>query len=585
MRQLRLTTNAVRTGRRTARRTLTAISPDEALTLIERLERDVEGEVRFDDGTRALYATDGSNYRHVPIGVVLPRSIDDVVATVAACRAHGVPVLSRGGGTSLAGQCCNTAVVIDWSKHLPRLIALDPTEGCAAVQPGIVRDDLDREAAKYQLTFGPDTSTHQYATLGGMVGNNSCGVHSVMAGKTEENTEELEILLYDGTRLTVGPTSDEDLQRIVAAGGRRGEIYAQLRDLRDRYADLIRARYPQIPRRVSGYNLQQLLPENGFHVARALVGTESTCVTVLRAKVRLVPRPRAKSLLVLGFPSVGEAGDAVPLCMEHGPIGLEGIDDRLIDDMKKKKIHPQDIELVPPGKGWLLVEYGAESKDESDDKASKLMRALEKHRPKPTMKLYDEPPMESKLWEVRESGLGATARVPGDPDTWEGWEDAAVPPERLGDYLREFRKLLDQYGYLCSLYGHFGQGCVHTRIDFDVKSAEGIGKYREFVEEAADMVVGFGGSLSGEHGDGQSRGELLPKMFGPELVQAFAEFKSIWDSDDGMNPGKVVRPHRLDQDLRYGTSYDPREPETVFAYPEDDFSFIRVTERCVGVGK
>src|SRR5437773_1716969 len=241
MRQLRLTPNAIRNGGRPAGPTLSAVSPDEALTLLDRLERDVEGEVRFDDGTRALYATDGSNYRHVPIGVVLPRSVDDVLATVAACRAHGIPVLSRGGGTSLAGQCCNTAVVMDWSKYLHRILELDPEERFAVVQPGIVRDDLDREAARHQLTFGPDTSTHQYATLGGMVGNNSCGVHSVMAGKTEENTEELEILLYDGTRLTVGPTPDEELDRIVADGGRRGEIYSKLRDIRDRYADLIRA--------------------------------------------------------------------------------------------------------------------------------------------------------------------------------------------------------------------------------------------------------------------------------------------------------------------------------------------------------
>jgi len=564
---------------------LASVPSDQALTLLEELERDVEGEVRFDPGARALYATDGSNYRHVPIGVVVPRTVDDVVATVAACRRHDLPVLSRGGGTSLAGQCCNTAVVIDWSKHAHRLLELDPEARFALVQPGIVRDDLDREAERHHLTFGPDTSTHQYATLGGMIGNNSCGVHSVMAGKTEENTEELEVLTYDGLRMRVGPTPDDELARIIAAGGRRGEIYSKLRDLRDRHADLIRERYPRIPRRVSGYNLQQLLPENGFHVARALVGTESTCVTVLAARVRLVPSPPARSLLVLGYPSIGEAGDDVPEVLEHGPIGLEGIDDRLVEDMKKKHVHPQDIELVPEGKGWLLVEFGGQSKEESDAKAETLMRKLGKRKSAPTMKLYDDPPLEAKVWEVRESALGATARVPGMPDTWEGWEDSAVPPDRLGDYLRELRRLFDRFGYGCSLYGHFGQGCVHTRIDFDLKSDDGIAKFREFVEEAADMVVSFGGSLSGEHGDGQSRAELLPKMFGKELVRAFEEFKAIWDPDDRMNPGKIVRPHRLDQDLRYGRDYGPKEPVTHFAYAEDQFSFVRATERCIGVGK
>ena len=580
MRPLRLAAT-----RRPASPGLASVPSDQALTLLEELERDVEGEVRFDPGARALYATDGSNYRHLPIGVVVPKTVDDVVATVAACRRHDLPVLSRGGGTSLAGQCCNTAVVIDWSKQAHRLLELDPEAGFALVQPGIVRDDLDREAERHHLTFGPDTSTHQYATLGGMIGNNSCGVHSVMAGKTEENTEALEVLTYDGVRMRVGPTSDDELARIIAAGGRRGEIYAKLRDLRDRYADLIRERYPRIPRRVSGYNLQQLLPENGFHVARALVGTESTCVTVLEAKVRLVPSPPARSLLVLGYPSVGEAGDDVLEVLEAGPIGLEGIDDRLIEDMKKKHVHPQDIDLVPKGKGWLLVEFGDQSKEESDAKAEALMRKLGKRKAAPTMKLYDDPPLEAKVWEVRESALGATARVPGMPDTWEGWEDSAVPPERLGDYLRELRKLFDRYGYGCSLYGHFGQGCVHTRIDFDLKSDAGIGKYREFVEEAADLVVSLGGSLSGEHGDGQSRAELLPKMFGPELVRAFEEFKAIWDPADRMNPGKIVHPHRLDQDLRYGTDYGPKEPDTHFAYGEDEFSFVRATERCVGVGK
>ncbi|MCA1716033.1 MAG: 4Fe-4S dicluster domain-containing protein, partial [Actinobacteria bacterium] len=368
-------------------------------------------------------------------------------------------------------------------------------------------------------------------------------------------------------------------------GGRRGEIYAKLRDLRDKYADLIRERYPDIPRRVSGYNLDDLLPEKGFNVARALTGSEGTLVTILEAKVRLVHSPPYRSLLVLGYPSIYEAGDHVSEVLQHGPTGLEAIDDTLIDDMKKKYMHPGDIPLLPEGKGWLLVEFGGETTEESHGKAQKLMEALGEAEDAPSMKLFEDPSEASRVWDVREDGLGATAFVPGQGDAWEGWEDAAVPPERLGDYLRDFRNLLNEYGYSTSLYGHFGDGCVHCRMDFDLRTAEGIEKWRAFLDEAADLVVSYGGSLSGEHGDGQSRAELLPKMFGEELVQAFREFKSIWDPEWKMNPGKVVDAYRITENLRLGTDYNPHEPETYFSYPEDNGSFAHATLRCVGAGK
>jgi FAD/FMN-containing dehydrogenase/Fe-S oxidoreductase len=556
---------------------------------VKRLERDLRGvlrgEVRFDDGSRALYATDGSNYRQPPIGVVVPRDKEDVVAAVEVCRAHEAPILSRGGGTSLAGQCCNVVVVMDMSKYQRDILDLDPSQKRAVVQPGVVLDDLRNSAERYHLTFAPDPSTHEYCTLGGMIGNNSCGVHSVMGGLTADNVEELEILTYDGLRMRVGETSPEELSDIIAAGGRRGEIYTALRDLRDRYADLIRERYPRIPRRVSGYNLDELLPEKGFHVARAVVGSESTCITVLEAKVRLLPSPPVKSLLVLGYPDVATAADHVPDVLPYGCIGLEGLDDRLIEDMKKKKIHPEDIELLPEGMGWLLVEFGGQTKDDADQQARALMKDFKKDHGAPSMKLFDDDAEVKKVWEVRESGLGATARVPGMPDTWEGWEDSAVPPERFGDYLRDLRKLYDDYGYEGAFYGHFGQGCLHTRITFDMVTAEGIAKYRSFVEDAADLVVSLGGSLSGEHGDGQSRAELLPKMFGSELVRAFGEFKAIWDPQGRMNPGKVVDAYKLDQNVRLGTGYRPARVETHFRYPDDDGDFSKAVERCVGVGK
>lgn len=549
----------------------------------------IEGEVRFDAGSRALYATDGSNYRQVPIGVVIPRSIDDVVRTVEVCRKHGAPLLSRGGGTSLTGGCCNVAVVMDWSKHLNQVLSIDPAAKLARVQPGAVLDILRNQAETHHLTFAPDPSTHTHNTLGGMIGNNSCGVHSLIGlgtGRTSDQVHELEVLLYDGTRLTVGATSEEDLERIIGEGGRRGEIYSKLKALRDRYADEIRRRYPKnLPRRVSGYNLDDLLPEKGFNVARALSGTEGTCVTVLEASLHLVPSPAVKSVLVLGYPDVYSAGDHVSEIMRFKPTGLEGLDDILVHDMKKKGIHPKDITLLPEGGGWLLAEFGGESKRESDDKARKLMAHLKTVPKPPSMKLFDNESEEEHLWKVRESGLGATARIPGENDAWEGWEDAAVPPEKVGPYLRDFRKLLQKFGYACSLYGHFGQGCIHTRIDFELKTYEGVKHYRKFLDEAGDLVVSYGGSISGEHGDGQSKAALLPKMFGPELVRAFGEFKAIFDPDNKMNPHKVVDPYLPGENLRLGPAYNPPQVETHFKFPDDKGSFAYATERCVGIGE
>ncbi|HJV83872.1 MAG TPA: FAD-linked oxidase C-terminal domain-containing protein [Noviherbaspirillum sp.] len=549
------------------------------------LARSIEGEVRFDAGSRALYATDASNYRQVPIGVVIPRTVEDVVTTVRLCWQYGAPVLSRGGGTSLCGQCCNVAVVMDFSKYLNKVIEIDRDAKTARVQPGCVLDDLRDAAGKVGLTFAPDPATHTHNTLGGMIGNNSCGPHSVMGGETVHNVIELDILTYDGERMTVGETSDSLLHEILAQPGRRGDIYDQLQKLRDRYTDEIRRRFPQIPRRVSGYNLEALLPEHGFNVARALVGSESTCVVILEAKLRLLDKPAASSLVVLGYKDVYEAGDHVPEVMKHKPIALEGMDDRLIGDMKAVHLHPENVELLPKGGGWLLVEFGGNSKEDSDDKARAMMDALSKVENPPSMKLYDDPPVEKNIWKVRESGLGATAHVPNQKLTWEGWEDSSVPPENLGKYLRALRALFEKYGYMCDLYGHFGQGCVHTRIDFDLETAPGIAKFRDFLHEAAHLVTSLHGSISGEHGDGQSKAELLPIMFGDELMQAFREFKRIWDPQGKMNPGKVIDAYRADENLRIGTEYDPPPVKVHFHYPDDNGNFPRALLRCVGVGE
>jgi FAD/FMN-containing dehydrogenase/Fe-S oxidoreductase len=550
----------------------------------QRLARDlggaIRGGIRFDDGTRAMYATDASNYRQVPIGVVLPRTLDDVVAAIAVCRGHDVPVLSRGGGTSLGGECCNVAVVLDFSRYLNAVESIDEQRQLAVVQPGAVLDQFNKESRRHgRLVFGPKPATHDRCTIGGMLGNNSCGSTAQWSGTTAANVSRLEILTYDGTRMWVGPLDDAD----AAGGGRAAEILRRVRALRDESAEQVRG-FPKLPRRISGYNLPALLPENGANLAQALVGSESTCVTILRAELKLLREPAAFAIALLGFDDIVAAARAVPKVNTHQPYVLEGLDDKLIRRAVTQKLHPDAQRLLPEGGGWLMVQFGADTADEAHEKARHLAESL--RHTTGAVKIYDDEAEQKTLFEIRETGLGATAKIPGEPDAWPGWEDSAVPPERLGDYLADFSDLLRRYGYdSASLYGHFGHGCLHTSIPFDLDSAEGVRAFRGFVEEAADMVVHYGGSLSGEHGDGQARGELLDRMYGRSGVELFERFKAIFDPDNRMNPGKVVHANPLDQELRHGAAYAPAEPDTVFQYLHDDHRFARAADRCVGVGK
>ncbi|HTH02138.1 MAG TPA: FAD-binding and (Fe-S)-binding domain-containing protein [Vicinamibacterales bacterium] len=551
----------------------------EAADLAQALTREVRGEVRFDRGSRALYATDGSNYRQIPIGLVVPRDADDVVAAVAVCRKYGAPVLPRGAGTSLAGQCCNVAVVFDFTKYMNRILEIDPIGRRARVQPGVVLDSLRNAAEAHGLTFGPDPSTHSRCTLGGMIGNNSCGTHSLLAGKTVDNVDELHILLYDGTRLTVGVGT---IELIAGEKDRAGEISSRLTALRDQYGARIRERFPRIPRRVSGYNLDELLAENDFHVARALVGTEGTCAIVLEATVKLIHSPRYRALVGLGYADTFAAADHVPEILEFHPIGLEGFEGSMVDGLRKKGA--PHLDLVPAGRGYLLVEFGSDTADDVDEAATRFVSWISQIRDGPSVRRYN--PNEARaMWRIREAGPRAAATAPGAPLEWEGWDDASVAPEKLGAYLRELRALVDQYQYRTGFYGHFGHGCIHMRVNFDLETEKGIRKYAEFIDRAADLVIRYGGSLSGEHGDGQSRGALLPKMFGDELVAAFREFKAIWDPHDKLNPHKVVDAYLPTENLRLGADYAPRKPRTHFAFADDSGSLERASLRCVGLGE
>ncbi|MBW3603484.1 MAG: FAD-binding protein [Actinobacteria bacterium] len=577
----------------------------------EGLQRDltaaIDGEVRFDRSALGLYATDASNFRQVPIGVVIPRTLDDAVETHRICRAYGAPILSRGGGTSLSGETVNYAVVIDHSKYLTDIGEPDADHRLVTVQNGAINEQVNEKTGKANLVFGPDPSSHSRCTIGGNVGNNSCGIHSVQAHlygpgpRTSDNIHSLDIVTYDGIRMTVGETSDDEYERIVADGGRRAEIYRALRDLRDRYADLIRERYQpvdRLPRRVSGYNLDELLPEKSFNVARALVGTEGTCVTVLEATLMLTPALLERVTVVVACPNIADAGDFVPEIMAgFRPIGLEGIDHRLFEDQWQEHMHRGGLRALP-GKGenaWLLVQFGADDADDAHGQAYEFADWLRDREFTDDMfTVYDSAQLggeSGQIWGIREGGLGATAFPPDGRDHWPGWEDSAVPPESVGPYIRDLQQLYADHGLRGAMYGHLGEGCVHSRISFDLRHTDGIRTYRAFMEAAADLVVSYGGTLSGEHGDGQQRAELLSKQFGPELVQAMREFKAIWDPEWKMNPGKVVDPYKMDEDLKLGVDYNPhaRLPlanTTVrFAYPEDDGDFAHATLRCVGVGK
>ncbi|WP_232376670.1 FAD-binding and (Fe-S)-binding domain-containing protein [Amycolatopsis aidingensis] len=547
-------------------------------TLRQRLAGQVAGEIAVDPASLALYTTDASNYRHPPLGVLLPRDAEDVLAAVAACRELGVPIVARGGGTSIAGNACGPGLVLDTSRYFAGVHALDPAARTARVAPGTVLDDLQAVAAPHGLRYGPDPSTHSRCTIGGMIGNNACGSHSVAWGRTADTVRELDVLLYDGTRMTVGRSSPSELDGKAALPGTEGRVYRQLRDLVRSNLALLRTELSTWPRRVSGYGLEHLLPENGFDLARALVGSEGTCVTVLGAELELTELPRYRALAVLGFTEDVAAADAVPAILPAAPLTVEGVDAELVGLLAAAR-----TEDLPAGGAWLFVEFGGDEPGQAQQRAHQL--AVELGTAITGHVVLTDPAAQRRLWRIREEGAGLATRRADGSEAWPGWEDAAVPPERLGAYLREFKQLMRRHGRSSVVYGHYGEGCLHLRLDFDLLSGPGVAGFRSFLEEAADLVAAHGGSLSGEHGDGQARSELLPRMYSAEALELFERFKTVFDPDGRMNPGVLVRPRPVDADLRVRIAPPEIERRTVLGYPEDHGSFGEAMRRCVGVGK
>jgi len=538
----------------------------------------VRGRVAADPTTLATHAADASNHRHIPLAVVHPVDADDVAAALAVCREHGVPVLPRGAGTSIAGQSVNTAVVLDVRRHLGSVLSVDPRARTATVQPGVVLDVLQRAAAPHGLRFGPDPSTHSRCTVGGMIGNNACGSHSVAWGKCVDNVRALDVITYRGERLT------------AAAGAvlRGSRVLDELAAVRDRWAPDVATGFPQLTRRVSGYNLDELRAGSHTHLARALVGTEGTCATIVAATVDLVELPAATALTVLGFEhsyAAAEAASAIIELKNRGelaPLTVEGVDASLVATLRAARPHEQSWRALPAGAAWLFVEIGG------CDAAEALAAAeLVQARVQSTAALVVTDPTRAKaLWRIREHGAGLATRAPDGSEAWPGWEDSAVPVHRLAEYLRGFDALLNDHGLRTAYYGHFGDGCVHARIDFDLLTRPGITRYRAFMTDAADLVSGLGGSLSGEHGDGQARAELLGRMYPAPLIEAFGAFRAAWDPDGMMNPRRVVDPAPLDADLRVFLTGPVLPVRTAqgMALAADGGDFTTAVRRCVGVG-
>jgi FAD/FMN-containing dehydrogenase/Fe-S oxidoreductase len=550
--------------------------------LARELRAELRGRVADDAGSRALYAADGSNYRAVPDLVVVPADREDLATAVTLTAVTGAPVTLRGGGTSMAGNAIG-GVVIDTSRYVNRIVGIDADARTAVVEPGVVLTDLLAAARPHGLTFGVDPSSGSRATLGGMIANNACGAHSVAWGTTADNVRSLDVVLADGVRCTV----DAAANRAEFAGrpGREGELHRRLQSFVDRNALVIRRRFGQFSRQISGYALHRLLPENSYNVAGLLCGSEGGFAATLQATVALTALPAAKVLCVLGFDDSIASADCVPVLLRHDPLTIESINVDLVERLPAE-VRAAAIEAgLTAGRAWLLVEMGGDEPTSASLAADKMFEELRDSGTSVSASMVTDPKAQGVLWRCRTDAAGLATRRADGAEAWGGWEDAAVPPERLGDYLRGLEDLLGRHGLSGAYYGHFGEGCMHMRIDFDLLSARGLAVYRTFVEEATDLVVSLGGSVSGEHGDGRARSELLGRMYGADGLRLLTEMKDIWDPGRVMNPGVIVDPPAFDTAIRHLGAAKDRKPLTLFAYPEDGHDFAQAQRRCVGIGK
>ncbi|GID94137.1 FAD-binding and (Fe-S)-binding domain-containing protein [Amorphoplanes digitatis] len=528
-------------------------------------------EVRADAGTLGMYSSDASLYRIPPLAVVRPRHVDEVAAALAVARETGVPLTSRGAGTSVAGNAVGRGIVLDFSRHLNRVLDVDPAARTAVVEPGTVHAVLQKAVMPHGVRFGPDPSTHPRCTIGGMIGNNACGSRSLAYGRTSDNVAGLELLTAAGDRLVTGY---DDRGAAFARGA--DSLVAGLRDVVGARLATARTEFDRFGRQVSGYAVQHLLPER-FDLGRALVGSEGTLAVITQATVKLVVDAPVRVVVVLGFPDIIAAGEAAPAVVAHGPTSCEGLDSRLVDVLRARR-GPDAVPPLPRGAAWLFVELAGEEHGEVAARARKLAadgigEAL----------VVEDPATQARLWRIREDGAGLAGRAPSDKPAWPGWEDAAVPPERLGAYLARFDDLVSSYGMTSAPFGHFGDGCMHVRLDYPLDRPGGTAVLREFLTDAAKLVGEFGGSLSGEHGDGRARSELLPHMYSADAIALFAGIKHAFDPGNLLNPGVLVEPDPVDADIRPAGRFPLQR--LAMAYPHDDGDLGQAVHRCTGVGK
>lgn len=548
--------------------------------LAEALTRAGIGDVDDSTLTRIMYATDASLYRIVPQVVVSPRDIDEVIALCDVARQFDVPIVARGAGTSCAGNAIGAGIVVDFRRHMNRVIEVDGESHSAVVQPGVVLADLQRHAGRVGLRFGPDPSTHDRCTLGGMIGNNACGSRALQYGRTADNVERLDVVLATGEALRLGRGERAIQPLLSGAASTSLSIYTAISAITEHHANTLNGEFGQFIRQVSGYSLEHLvaqapLPQPGFDVAKMFVGTEGTLGLVVGAELAMTRTPKFTSLTVAGYPDVATAGDAVPAILQHHPTAVEGLDVRLTDAYTLRTGRDGRAGL-PQGRGWLLIELA----DDDDSSLRSRVRQLRADLDALEVVTLDDPRAIANVWRIRLDGAGLASTAPSGEPAHVGWEDAAVRPDQLGQYLRAFDELLVEHRLSGMPYGHFGDGCIHARIDFPLDEPDGAKRYREFVFQAAQLVARYDGSMSGEHGDGRARSELLPLMYSPQALQAMSEIKAVFDPNNLMNPGIIVDPVPLDEQIR---PLAPRRsrvaPLTVVAELAQD------ADRCIGVGK
>ncbi|RAM38386.1 FAD-binding and (Fe-S)-binding domain-containing protein [Arthrobacter globiformis] len=584
-------------------------NPDRNAAQQQVLDRLSAAGISADSSPRRLaeYSFDASNYRVPPLAVVFPRSTEDVVATLAVCRETGTPLVSRGGGTSMAGNAIGPGVVLDFSRYMNRIHAIDEAAGTVAVDPGVVLAVLSREVEKAtgnRFTFAPDPSSKNRATVGGSLGNDACGNHSVRYGRTSDHVAEIDVVTSDGARLTataggLRATDPED----TFAGQRSAALTAELKELAQNNLAAFRVELGRIQRQVSGYHLANLLPEKGFNVARALVGSEGTCVVVTGARMKLVPKPASALLVCLGYGDVVDAARDIETILEFSPAAVEGIDEAIVDTMRFRRGDGAVLGL-PAGKAWLYVDLDGDDPAEVHAEAGRLLERLQENGRLVEGRPVPDSVERASLWRVREDGAGLSSRLSTGGESWPGWEDSAVAPENLAGYLAEFRDLLTRFGLQGVMYGHFGAGCMHIRITYDLRTEEGRAVFRAFSGEAAKLVVRHGGSLSGEHGDGRARSQLLPLMYSPRMLEAFAAYRRLWDPAGILNPGSLTDPDPIDANLaldgvpqrEWRTSFDLRplhsgggsSAETdnpAHAAGSGIDPWVHAVQGCIGVGR